>query len=68
MDVDRIYANAQNRLFDLAAELTGEQAETPVPALPEWTVVETYAHLAGICADVLSGTLAPPATDEVTAR
>lgn len=68
MDTERIYANAQNRLFDLAAELTGEQADTPVPALPEWTVAETYAHLAGICADVLSGSLTPPATDDVTAR
>ncbi|WP_017611209.1 maleylpyruvate isomerase N-terminal domain-containing protein [Nocardiopsis xinjiangensis] len=68
MDAVRIYANAQNRLFDLAAELTGEQADTPVPALPEWTVAETYAHLSGICADVLGGTLTPPATDTVTAR
>lgn len=68
MDVARIYANAQKRLFDLADELTGEQAETPVPALPEWTVTQTYAHLAGLCADVLGGTLSPPATDAVTAR
>lgn len=68
MDAAHIYANAQNRLFGLADELTGEQAGTSVPALPGWTVTQTYAHLAGICADVLSGTLTPPATDAVTAR
>ncbi|WP_017613468.1 maleylpyruvate isomerase N-terminal domain-containing protein [Nocardiopsis salina] len=68
MDAARIYANTQNRLFDLASGLTEEQADAPVPALPEWTVTETYAHLAGICSDVLSGALTPPATDTVTAR
>ncbi|WP_017574639.1 maleylpyruvate isomerase N-terminal domain-containing protein [Nocardiopsis kunsanensis] len=68
MDATRIYANAQNRLLGLAGELTGEQADSPVPALPEWTVTQTYAHLAGICADVLSETLTPPATDAITAR
>lgn len=68
MDAARIYANAQSRLFDLAAGLRGDQADASVPALPEWTVTETYAHLAGICSDVLSGVLTPPATDTVTAR
>ncbi|MFW6641302.1 maleylpyruvate isomerase N-terminal domain-containing protein [Nocardiopsis algeriensis] len=68
MDAARIYAEAQERLLALAAGPAGEAAETPVPALPAWNVRQTYAHLAGICVDVVAGTVTPPATDEITAR
>jgi uncharacterized protein (TIGR03083 family) len=49
-----LYAGARARLLELADDL-GETVSTPVPALPGWTVRETYAHLAGVCADVLDG-------------
>lgn len=55
-------------MTDLAAGLSEQQAGTPVPALPAWTVRDTYAHLAGVCREVLEGALATRATDEDTAR
>lgn len=55
-------------MLGLADELTVEQLATPVPALPAWTVQQTYAHLAGICADVAAERITPPADDAVTAR
>ena len=67
MDSASVYTRCQDRLLDLASELTPEQLATPVPALPGWTVLQTYAHLAGVCADVVGG-LAPPSDDAVTAR
>ncbi|XKK39195.1 maleylpyruvate isomerase family mycothiol-dependent enzyme [Nocardiopsis sp. ARC36] len=68
MDSARIYETCQNRLLDLAATLDGEQLGTVVPACPDWTVRQVYAHLAGLCADVVHGDVTPPAGDEVTAR
>lgn len=68
MDAARIYTDAQKRLLDLAAELTPGQLDTRVPALPAWNVRKTYAHLAGVCADVGSGRAVPPADDATTAR
>jgi uncharacterized protein (TIGR03083 family) len=67
MDSASVYTRCQDRLLDLAAELTDEQLATPVPALPAWTVRQTYAHLAGVCADVVRG-LVPPSDETVTAR
>ena len=55
-------------MTELAAELSEEQTVTRVPALPAWTVRDTYAHLAGLSTEVLDGTLATRATDEDTAR
>jgi uncharacterized protein (TIGR03083 family) len=55
-------------MAELAAALTDDQTGTPVPALPAWTVLETYAHLAGVSADVCDGVLTGPASDEDTAR
>jgi uncharacterized protein (TIGR03083 family) len=48
------------QLTDLAADLSAEQAGTPVPALPGWSVRDTYAHLTGISADMLAGTVGRP--------
>lgn len=55
-------------MTDLAAGLSAQQAATRVPALPAWTVRETYAHLAGVCREVREGVLTARATDEDTAR
>lgn len=68
MDTAECYRTVRGRMAELAAALTDDQAGTPVPALPEWTVLETYAHLAGVCADVCDGVLTGPASDEDTAR
>ncbi|MFD6099377.1 maleylpyruvate isomerase family mycothiol-dependent enzyme [Nocardiopsis flavescens] len=68
MDSARIYSEAQERLLALAEGLGPAALDTTVPACPDWTVHRTYAHLAGLCADVVAGTVTPPASDEVTAR
>lgn len=68
MDGAECYRTVRDRMIELAAELTDEQARTPVPALPAWTVRDTYAHLAGVCVEALDGTLTGTATDEDTAR
>lgn len=68
MDSVRIYSEVQERLTALAAELDAAALDTTVPACPEWTVRQTYAHLAGLCVDVAAGTATPPVSDDVTAR
>ncbi|MFD3687762.1 maleylpyruvate isomerase family mycothiol-dependent enzyme [Nocardiopsis sp. NPDC058631] len=68
MESARIYETSQNRMLDLAATLDESRLGTLVPACPEWTVRQVYAHLAGLCTDVVRGDVAPPASDEVTAR
>jgi uncharacterized protein (TIGR03083 family) len=55
-------------MTEFAATLTEDQAGARVPALPAWSVRETYAHLAGVCAEVADATLTGPASDEDTAR
>ncbi|GAA1984039.1 maleylpyruvate isomerase family mycothiol-dependent enzyme [Catenulispora subtropica] len=56
----RHYRVIRTELTDLAATLSEEQAGTAVPALPGWSVHDTYAHLAGVCADILAGTVGDP--------
>lgn len=68
MDSARIYQNCQDRLLDLAATLDRDQLASVVPACPDWTVQQVYAHLAGLGADVVRGDVTPPVSDEVTAR
>ena len=68
MDSARIYQNCQDRLLDLAPTLDRDQLSTVVPACPDWTVQQVYAHLTGLGADVVSGAVTPPVGDEVTAR
>ena len=57
MELATLYAETRGRLLDLAASTDDERACTPVPALPGWTVKDAYAHLAGLCADMLDGRL-----------
>ncbi|GLZ80325.1 hypothetical protein Afil01_51320 [Actinorhabdospora filicis] len=63
-----MYATARRGLIDLASTLDIRAQLTPVPALPGWTVKDTYAHLAGICTDVRTGTLRGKASPDWTAR
>ena len=53
MDVAVVYRETREHLLDLAATLDDAQAALPVPALPGWTIKDAYAHLAGLCADIL---------------
>ncbi|MBR8743762.1 maleylpyruvate isomerase N-terminal domain-containing protein [Nocardiopsis sp. MG754419] len=68
MDPARIYQQAQQRLVALAGDLDEAALTTVVPACPDWDVRGTYAHMAGLCVEVVQGLVTPPASDEVTAR
>ena len=68
MAVAEHYNRGRHVLTELAVDLTPEQAATPVPACPGWTVKDVYAHLAGGAADVLAGNLEGLATPPWTAK
>ncbi|MFE1100536.1 maleylpyruvate isomerase family mycothiol-dependent enzyme [Nocardiopsis alba] len=68
MDTLRIYRNGQERLAALAATLDESARTTLVPACPAWDVRQTYAHMAGLCVEVVQGLVTPPTRDEETAR
>ncbi|PXX02491.1 maleylpyruvate isomerase family mycothiol-dependent enzyme [Mycolicibacterium moriokaense] len=66
--LDVIYHKARTRVCDLAATLSDEQLQTPVPATPDWTVRELLAHLVGGAADAASGRLDGVTSEQWTAR
>ncbi|MGI8662687.1 MAG: maleylpyruvate isomerase family mycothiol-dependent enzyme [Acidimicrobiales bacterium] len=66
-EVAEHYEATRERLIALARELDDDDAATPVPTCPGWTVFDVYAHLTGLCADVLVGRLEGVATDPWTA-
>jgi hypothetical protein len=59
MPTREVYTRTRHRLLDLAAGLDDTTAARDVPALPGWSIKDTYAHLAGICADALDDRRAP---------
>ena len=61
------YRIIRTDLTGLAATLSPEQAAAPVPALPGWSVHDTYAHLAGVCADIVGGSVGDPHDEAWTA-
>ncbi|GAA2511155.1 maleylpyruvate isomerase N-terminal domain-containing protein [Pilimelia columellifera] len=48
-----LYLSCVGRVDRLTRDLDDARGAVEVPALPEWTVRDTVAHLAGVCADVL---------------
>ncbi|MGH8795357.1 MAG: maleylpyruvate isomerase family mycothiol-dependent enzyme [Stackebrandtia sp.] len=62
MTPEEIYRETRGRLIALASELDDTSMKTPAPALPGWTVRDTYGHLAGVCADMLDGEVEGVAT------
>jgi uncharacterized protein (TIGR03083 family) len=50
-----LYRAVRAKMLKLAAGLSRDQSELPVPALPGWSVKDAYAHLTGLCADMLDG-------------
>ncbi len=55
MDLIDEWAQAQARVIELVAPLTVEQAAIRVPACPDWTVRDLFAHMVGLGADVVAG-------------
>ena len=45
MTVSEAYRRTRVELLDLAAVLGDDQAKRRVPACPDWTVKDVYAHL-----------------------
>jgi uncharacterized protein (TIGR03083 family) len=68
MDFADHYAETRARLTELASELRPADGARRVPGCPEWTVKDVYAHLAGVCSDILAGRIEGAATDPWTAR
>jgi uncharacterized protein (TIGR03083 family) len=66
--IHEAYREARERLTAWARTLSDDQAAIPVPALPGWTVKDTFSHLAGNVADALDGRLTAPPSDEATAQ
>ena len=62
------YATTRQRLLAQAEILDDRAAKAAVPALPGWSVKDAYAHLTGVCADVLAGNLEGGGTSAWTAR
>lgn len=56
-DAARLYRGTRQRVSAVAATLTEEQLAGRVPACPLWTVRDLLGHLAGGCADLVSGNL-----------
>ena len=52
-----MYREGRQRLAQLAATLSDDDAARPVPACPGWIVRDVFAHLAGVCSDSLAGRL-----------
>ncbi|MEX0768267.1 MAG: hypothetical protein WD029_07335, partial [Microthrixaceae bacterium] len=51
----------------LGRKLNDSQAGLMVPATPDWTVSDAFAHMAGVADDILAGRLEGVATDPWTA-
>lgn len=71
--LQQAYEDGRRRITELVGEVGTEAGDIPVPACPSWTVHGVVSHLAGICADVMTGNVAGAATDgwtdaQVTAR
>ena len=62
------YRRTRLELLDLATGLHDDQVARTVPACPEWTVKDVYAHLTGVASDLLAGRTEGVASPPWTAR
>jgi uncharacterized protein (TIGR03083 family) len=66
LDIAAAYRAGRERVTDLVSGLSRDEALTPVPTCPEWTVHDVVAHITGVCTDILTGNLDGVATDPWT--
>src|SRR3954447_22680813 len=57
LDVSAAYVEAQERLCAVLVNLDEEDAGTPVPACPGWSIRAVVAHHCGAVVDTLTGNL-----------
>jgi uncharacterized protein (TIGR03083 family) len=55
IDVGRAYAECQERFLALGRSIDHDQAAVAVPALPGWSVKDTFAHVTALAAQFVSG-------------
>jgi len=67
-DIVRHYGNAHDRIVTLVGSLSEDEAATPVPCLPGWSVHDVVAHLAANTTDGLAGRLTGIPDDDFTAQ
>jgi uncharacterized protein (TIGR03083 family) len=68
MDVALVYGETRAHLLELARTMDDAHAHLPVPALPGWTVKDAYAHLTGLCVDLLDENMTDAGSPAWTAR
>jgi uncharacterized protein (TIGR03083 family) len=68
MDVAQVYRETREHLLELAHTMDDVQAQLDVPATPGWKVKDSYAHLAGLCADILDDNMDGAGSPAWTAR
>jgi uncharacterized protein (TIGR03083 family) len=68
VQIPEVYRQTREELVALAGRLDAAQVATPVPATPGWAVRDVYAHLSGVCSDVLDGRMEGGGSPEWTAR
>jgi uncharacterized protein (TIGR03083 family) len=66
LDLGFHYAQARQRVSELALSLSGPEVATPVAACPGWTVHDVVAHLVGLVGDAVEGRLKGIPTEEQT--
>lgn len=67
MNLGMLYAESRQRMVELASGLSDDEAARTVPGCPAWSVQDLLAHLAGLCADLGTGTIDGAGTDPWTA-
>lgn len=54
-DITEAYSQTRTTMAEIARSLTDEQRRARVPACPDWTVTELFAHVSSICVGVATG-------------
>ena len=62
------YKELRARVTEMMQSLTLEQARTPVPHCPQWTVKDCLAHMIGVPEDVINGQMDGVASEAWTDR
>jgi hypothetical protein len=62
-----MYRSGRERAVELGRSLTEDQGRTIVPATPQWSVKDNFAHMAGVADDLLNGRLEGVTSDPWTA-
>jgi uncharacterized protein (TIGR03083 family) len=63
-----LYATERAALIRQLRSLTQDQAQTMVPACPDWTVKDVASHLSGLVAETLANVPPPRGSAEATTR